>query len=271
MWFYRIKCSQSMVAIDEKSLSEYEMKARQYLYDLSERTMKHNDVSRHYTPQDADESLLYIVKNTRTNMEKIKQKIEYALSNIQWNGSSVTIIVGSPPSTSSLFKEDWFTSVSTAEVCVGHQMAWGGVASFTFFLDEDGTYEVDDILDAGDDDFFVDSKCEQDYFMLVRALKNPKSLQSNRVVTVYTARPVSDRARYIDAVSVPSNIFVSNNYNHIEGLSIDLSGNRDIWKIRIEERYLIKTVDTGMIKEYQIVGGGEVPIKSISLIHTGES
>ena len=70
--------------------------------------------------------------------------------------------------------------------------------------------------------------------------------------------------------SLPSNIFLTNNYNHALGLASDLGHNeiRDIWKVRIDSKYIIKTLD-GPIKYYQTVS--DAPVISMELISAGQS
>ena len=137
----------------------------------------------------------------------------------------------------------------------------------------DGRIEVDDILEAGDEDFFTDARIQQDYFNLVREMKNPGSSQKGRVLTLYTARPVKDRQMYMDAANIPSGLFLTNSYSRAQGISMELSGSeqlRDIWRLRMEEKYLIQTLD-GREKDYQVVGNGLVPVKRITLVDPGEA
>ena len=136
--------------------------------------------------------------------------------------------------------------------------------SFSYFT-IDGKIVVDDVLDAGDDEFFKNDKTTQDYFNLTRELTNPNSTKIGKLLTLYTARPVKDRATYENATTLPPNIFLTNSFSHADGLAQDLGGERELWKVKIDSKYLIKTMDDGSVKYYQVIGTKPVPIKSINL------
>ena len=141
--------------------------------------------------------------------------------------------------------------------------------SFSIFADG----SVDDVLDAGDTDFFDVNKpsLSANYFDLVAEIQHPgSSSRVGKAVVVYTARPVRDRDLY-DAAKrtkrLPSNIFVASNLSHVEGLGRDLAGTddeRDLYAIRVLDNYLITTLDTARVREYQLFDpSGHVPILSI--------
>jgi hypothetical protein len=192
--------------------------------------------------------------------------VENVIASVSWNGSPVVIHVGEPPAAFS--GPDYLKSVEDAQIAVGSQSAWGGIADFTVFMHEGQVGEVDDVLEAGDEDFFTDARTQQDYFTLVRELKNPGSTQVSKSLALYTARPSQDRQLYEGAQSIPSNLFLTTSYDRAEGIAIELagSGTRDIWKVRIEQRYLIETLNTGNVRDYQVVGEETVPVKGIRLI-----
>lgn len=211
------------------------------------------------------------MEQSRANINVIVQLVQQAISNITWNGSPVTVEADMPPE-ESYGGPNYLMPVEDASILVGGQSDWGGAATFTIFMNEGQLSEVDDVLEAGDEDFFTDPKVQQDYFSLVREMKYPGSGQSVRAITLYTARPVQDRAIYENAQEVPSNLFMTTSYDRAEGISMDLggsSGNRDIWKVRIEQKYLIETLNTGQVRDYQVVGEGTVPVRSIQLISPG--
>ncbi len=129
----------------------------------------------------------------------------------------------------------------------------------------DGIIEIDDVLEGGDEDFFTSNEIQSDYFNLIEKLKNPNGIKE-KILTLYTARPKKDRKIYLDATTLPLNIFLVNNADHAEGLSHDLGNNeiRDIWKVRVSNKYLTQTLD-GKIKYYQVTKNN-TPIISIDLI-----
>lgn len=194
---------------------------------------------------------------TKTIMEGLKEKIQQAIGLIEnWNSSAILV--------RPYISRDEFNSLSldastSAEIILGHS----GQIGFTLFL-HDGKLEIDDILEGGDEDFFKDSNEQSDYFNLIEKLKNPTSKQ--KVITLYTARPRKDREMYLNKKQVPVNIFLTNDYDHAEGLGSDLSSGekRDIWKVRINTKYLTQTLD-GRIKYYQVTTNN-APVESMELI-----
>jgi hypothetical protein len=130
-----------------------------------------------------------------------------------------------------------------------------------------GAGQVDDVHDAGDTDFFPKKhpETESDYFHLVNALRKgkPQDEKKARPITLYTARPATDRHLYKDATHLPRNLFLSTNMSDAHGIGHDFGG-RDVWQVRMHPRHLVKTLD-GPTSHYQIVGGkGKVPVHSIS-------
>jgi len=137
-----------------------------------------------------------------------------------------------------------------------------GAPGFSYF----GPREVDDVLDAGDTDFFHDEDLEIAYFKLVNEIRNPGSAnKSGKPTVVYTARPVKDRKIYQGAKKVPSGIYVTTSADRADGFGRDFGNTegRDLWKIVVDSKNLVQTLKAGRVRDYQIVGKGMVPIKSI--------
>jgi len=150
-----------------------------------------------------------------------------------------------------------------------------GAPGFTLFTKGNTIHDIDDVLDAGDTYFFGDDpSLVANYFDLIKELKNPGSSQrAGKNRTLYTARPTKDRALY-EKGKVPSNIYLTTDYNRAEGISHDLGSNevRDIWRVVINEQYLVPTLlQGGRPLDYQTVGRGWIPVKSIRLVSEGEA
>lgn len=202
-----------------------------------------------------------VYAKTQGAMVAIKKNIHDAISRIDnWGNSPISIDVYTPE-----IKDMNLEPIQNAEI----NFISGEKFSPTFTMFAGGTLEIDDILDAGDDDFFSSPQQEQDYFNLIRELKKPGSTSVGKPITLYTARPIADRKIYENATEIPPNIFLANSYDHVEGIAADM-GKRDIWKIRINDKYLLKTMDDGRTQYYQVVGTKPVPIRSIMLITPGE-
>lgn len=225
-----------------------------------------------YTWDEAKRDIADRVRNTKKNMQVIGAKIMRAVSAIGDTWSSPIIAI-KPNYTYSdrggyaEFSPDDAPDGANVELKRGTSRYQPG---FTMF--GDGT--IDDVLDAADRDFFPanDPALESDYFLLVNELRSPGSAQKQKgkVLTLYTARPKTDRSRYEHAKTVPHGVFLTNSEDRAYRIGMDLAGStgRDVYLVKIDDRFLIKTLDAGGIKEYQVVGRGksEVPVLKIERV-----
>lgn len=196
-----------------------------------------------------------VLEKTNQNMLEIKNNIENAISKSDWNGSLVTIY----PLTASS-EEDFLSPSISAEVKVGAKKG-----DFQYWK-EGEKFIIEDILEADEEEsdyFFANNEEKQDYFNLISQLQNPN--KKDQILTLYTARPTKDREFYSKTDYLPANIFLSNSFNHVDGLAGDLQGTeerRDIYKVKINSKYLIKTLD-GPVKYYQVIK--DSPVQYIGL------
>lgn len=201
-----------------------------------------------FDPNTYYEQVKVLLADSEKNMQVIKKMIEEAVSRIaNWNGSSLIIEAIDPQDMSGPVLQ----AADDARIIFGNDEY---APSFTLFH-HDGKFIVEDVLEGGDTDFFTDHKVQADYFNLINEIQKPGSTNTGKMITLYTARPKKDRQQYLNATTLPANLFLTNDYGHAEGLAIDLAGSdevRDIWKVRIDTRYLMKTLD-GPVKYYQIV------------------
>jgi hypothetical protein len=255
------KLSSPQISLD---LGDYQAQLRYYLTDLSERSVNSQYP---YTEEDVEQDYQRILSQTQANMQNILALVQNAMSGLKWNGSPVVVKAAQPFPESRFRGPDYSNPIADAHISVNG-------AEFTLFNLEDGKIEIDDILEADEEDFFPTPQIRTDYFQLIRRLKNPSAIGENKVLTLYTARPIQDRALYEGANQVPANIYLTNTYGRAEGIALDLSGTqskmRDIWKVRIEEKYLMQTLDAMGQKDYQVIGEGMVPVRNITLLSPGE-
>jgi hypothetical protein len=134
------------------------------------------------------------ISGTEKEQEKnLHSIIEPALKELshEWNGSNVFVAPNMQFGYEKFATdpmEDSFIYVTDSEYNPDLN-----IPSFTMFVDsETRKYQIDDILEAGDRDFFKNPSVEADYFNLVNFLKSGK-LKKTKSVTVYTARPRKDR------------------------------------------------------------------------------
>ena len=196
-----------------------------------------------------------VLEKTNQNMIEIKNNIEKAISQSDWAGSAVTIY----PLVSSS-EEDFLSPSISAEIKVGNKNG-----DFQYWK-QNNKFIIEDILESDEEEskyFFTNNKEKQDYFNLISQLQNPN--KKEQILTLYTARPIKDREFYSKTDYLPANIFLSNSFSHVDGLAGDLQGTeerRDIYKVKINSKYLIKTLDVP-VKYYQVIK--DAPIEYISL------
>lgn len=143
--------------------------------------------------------------------------------------------------------------------------------SFAYFGGS-GRRAVDDVLEAGDPDFFRDPEVEKAYFDAVSAIREPgrSAREAEKVLTLYTARPIKDRADYERVREIPSNVFLTTSFDEAEGYAVDF-GKRDVWALRIKKKYLVSTLDTPRVQNYQTYShSGKVPVERTELVAKGE-
>jgi len=227
-----------------------------------------------YTAADAARDIKLWHGIAKECAQTLERTIEAAIKRIpSWTGSDVTLKF-SPGAEGAI---DWFSGDEPRLNVSVDALVGGGTdgPGFTVFCTEDGTVRgIDDVLDAGDTDFFHDPLIEADYFSLTEELRHPGRAKSdaNKVVTLYTARPLKDRSLYERASSMPNNIFLTTDPDEAWGYSVDLGGDRDIWKVRIKRQYLVQTLDSGRHKNYQtFTQHGKTPVEDIELIQAGDS
>jgi hypothetical protein len=267
-WIARDKYVTPGMSIQQKSQAHSELtealrQLRTYADQLEESAVD-------YQPYDAvaaEQDIQRLTQETYANMQKLAVFVQSAIGRIEeYNGTPVTIMARRVDKNDQYFDAE--TSASIEFGPPGGDMS----PSFTIFEISEKGAVIDDVLEAGDTDFFTDAGVQADYFNLLKELKNPGSSASGgKVLTLYTARPIKDRHLYENATQIPSNIFLTNSLSSAEGIAMDLGGSneiRDVWKVQIDSRYLVQTLE-GMERQYQVVGKGMVPVKRMVLISPG--
>jgi len=235
-------------------------------WQQSMRDLLEEFVNDDFTMKEYEKSLQELSSQTQQHMQQIAQNINESISRIEtWNNSPVIVEARTHD------RQNEIDAQVDASVSVGREAGWGGVAGFTYFNDSGKIY-IEDVLSAGDEDFFTDPRIESDYFSLIQELKHPgSSNRTGKILTLYTARPTTDRAIYENATTLPHGIYLTNDMDRVAGIAMDLGGSqgmRDIWQVKIDERYLMQTLDAMGSRDYQIVGTN-VPVQSIYLVQEG--
>lgn len=200
------------------------------------------------------EELNAIIKETRNNMVILYNKIkslENKISNY-WSGSTIVITPTKITDSGEKFspKNDFGVIVKSGD----------DAADFVVF----SSGEIDDIIEVGDVDFFANKNLESDYFTLINLLKNPNFYDEERYEILFTARPKKDEKVFKNGRYIPTGIFLTTSLSDVEGIAADM-GDRDIYKIKINHKYLTKTLDRPSLQHYQSFNSSSnrVPIEHI--------
>ena len=234
--------------------------ARKTLQQLRDFETQNSSIISNFSENDVQSIVKQYSEETYKNAFIVKNFIENTIKNIDnWNNSSIIVEAYEIDKQNDIGAEDNFI------IYVGNNYT-----SFTLF-NIDGKYIPEDIIDASEgEEFFPTSQLSSDYFNLIREIKKPGSTTKGKEITLYTARPIKDRQWYLDNQMLPSNVFLTQSFNHAEGLAIDLGSNekRDVWKVRINTKYLIQTLE-GQEKQYQVISNELVKVK-MELVSLGE-
>lgn len=238
------------------------------------------------TPSYTDEMVKRDIKTwqdlAKEGFKALADNVEDAARSLpNWGGSKLTLVpMLGIAGTSGSGPIDWGDGDGDPKVRVSaevfvHKGGYQGEPSFTVFGDESGKiHGIDDVLDAGDPDFFRDPETQADYFQLTEELRNPGRArqQGNKVVTLYTARPQRDRNTFDDAKSIPVNVFLTTNENEALGYQRDMES-RDVYYVRIKRMYLVETLNQGSLKNYQTFNGqgNTVPVVECRVLYEGET
>lgn len=201
-----------------------------------------------YSEEDENRYLKELIQKTQDNMLVIKNKIESAINNIS-SWSTNTLTIQAMPSYS-------FSNNISLEPAEDASIIFGteeSAPNFSLFHRENEIH-IDDVLEGGDREFFKDQSTQNDYFTLIDELRNLGKQRKYKILTLYTARPKRDRQQLLTSQTLPINVFLTDDEEHAYGLAHDLSDEgetRDVWIVRINSKYLTKTLD-GPIKYYQI-------------------
>ena len=157
-------------------------------------------------------------KEAREGYARLERELESIISGLpNWGGSDVMLEPQYSDGPIAWSVDDPYVKVDAyVRVYTG---SWKNAPSFMVVTENGRIAGVDDLLDAGDTDFFSDPSIEADYFMLTEELRHPGGAArlGNKVITLYTARPVKDRRIYADAKQLPVNVFLTTSEDEAYG------------------------------------------------------
>lgn len=227
----------------------------------------------YFTEDKKNELLQSLLSQTYNNMNKLANILKASLSNVvNFKGKFFPITILAETD------DDYNTNSISIDEGSKSALLYVGDPSYYIYMTVFLNGEKIDIVGDEVEDFneleneFGQTVNEiKPFYNLIRmVLKNPNFLdKKEKTITVYTARPVKDFNTFENATDIPVDIFVSSNYNFVEGFAID-NKPRDIWKIRISDIYLMTDETNNPNMTFQIYsrdGGTSVPIKGIQLIN----
>ena len=214
---------ESMAGSVKISMGNYPSDLKDSVYDLvhrSEARQKEGREKYPYSMKMAREDLARIVRETKRNMQAMAANVQAAIKRVRnWQGSGV-VVRPHYDSRTDLFG---YSSMSLDPVSSSNvRLFRGSPGRFDPDLTYFGGHDVEDVLDAGDHDFFLNKpEVEADYFALVNELRRPGSTSKTggKPIVLYTARPESDRERYERATHIPSGVFLTTSLDRAEGLT----------------------------------------------------
>lgn len=232
-------------------------------YQLSQEIILYCDTSPIYSEDQLQSDYDRILKQTKENMEKLCSIINERINNIKNYQGTVWKLVPIVSSTSKIDELNYSEPVDSASVI--------STADKNVYF---GLYQIEDKLEVDDvieDEIDIESttRWQPDYYKLINEMRNPGSSSTGKDIILYTARPVKDRDFYLSTSTLPNNIYLTSSLYSAEGLAIDLAGtqpDRDIYKIKINTEYLLKTLDTPTEKHYRVVAGPEGAPVEIELL-----
>jgi len=202
-----------------------------------------------FGPEDADEVVKSSLGESQAILDQMAHNIDLAISKIPtWHNHRVVIEAICP-------EKGWV--VTEAKVTVGDAF----LASFVYEHTSTGLK----VKRVAEEEIPASLKADmQD--LLTKLQKNPKY---NKILTLYMTRPLSER-RYFEIVKRDLALGIEAVLpNHVTLATSPLPGSSDVWKVRVEEKYLREHLHEADVKQYHIIGE-EAPVRWIERMSNEE-
>lgn len=226
----------------------------------------------YFTEKQAEELKNMLVSQSFENMNKIRNALIKLLSSVgQYKGKKFPITIEA-----SVNYNSYGDSINIEEGTTS-ALLYVGEKEYSLYMSiyldgEDIKILGDEVEDFNElvEEFGEVINDIKPFYNLVRmVIKNPNIEEKpEKIMTVYTARPITHFNRFENASDIPVDIFVSKKYNFVEGFAID-NKPKDIWRIRISDKYLITDESNNpdfIFQIYNPSGENNVPIKSIQFL-----
>jgi len=190
-----------------------------------------------FSPEQADDVVKSSLSESQSILENFEKQINLAIASLpHWGNHNVSLVAISP-------ETGWV--VTDAKVILGETFKTEFTISNTPFGLKIGDLKKEEIP----------ANLESDALALISKLNNiPKY---NKILTLYMARPITDR-RYFEITKRELSLGIKTILpNHVTLTNIPLNVEnveQDLWKVKIEEKYLREHICEGEYKEYYIIG-----------------
>lgn len=115
--------------------------------------------------------------------------------------------------------------------------------NMTLFRNEDGSYEVEDVIEAGDKDFFADDGVENDYFDIVEGLRGYGKEKAEGHVTLHRGMSQEEYDAWMRGDTIPKGKFFTS--SRTAELAQDISGKPPVlFSFRVP-RNMVRETDKG--------------------------
>jgi len=198
-----------------------------------------------FGPEEADKVVDSSLSESKAILDQMAHNINLAISKIPtWHNHKIVI--------EAIYPETGWV-VSEAKITVGDAF------QAVFVYEQTGTGFKAKLFKEED----LPSSLKNDMQDLLAKLKtNPKY---NKILTLYMTRPISER-RYFEIAKRDLSLGIEAVLpSHITLATIPLPGDSDVWKVRVEEKYLKEYLHEGDVKEYQVIGE-EAPMRWIERV-----
>lgn len=195
-----------------------------------------------FGPEEADEVIKSSLSESTAILDQMSHNINLAISKIPtWHNHKIVIEAVCP-------EIGWI--VSEAKITVGDTF------NAVFLYEHTSTGFKSKLITEEE----LPASLKNDMQDLLAKLRtNPKY---NKILTLYMTRPISER-RYFEIAKRDLSLGIEAVLpNHVVLSTISLPGNSDVWKVRVEEKYLKECLHEGDVKKYQVVGE-EAPMRWI--------
>ena len=195
---------------------------------------------------DADKVVESSLAESHAILNKMSQNLNLMISSIpKWGNHKIIIEAISPD-------KDWI--VNEAKVKIGDMF-------FVDFIYENTPlgFKIKNINETQE----LPQELKTDFQLLLNKLN--QNSKYNKILTLYMNRPISDR-RFFEIIKRDLSLGIKSALpSHIILSTSPLIENADVWKIKIEEKYLYEYLNEGNIKQYQIME--DAPLKWIERIN----